>query len=262
MSTHSKPYYQLYHDWAQETLSHGQEFHPQDAYDWFDKHYPGSKSNTLTMQLGIMTVNNPSRIHHTVVRPQNGRDLFYKISKDRYRLWDPATDPTPIYRAGSATRHSQRPKTSASPQTGKSTFSNDSTNTDRQFQEFAYEKDLQNYLVRNLNQLEPGLRLYQSPDGDGVEFNAGGRRIDILATSEGGDFVVIELKVSRGYDKVLGQIQRYIAWIKRELAGDAQVRGIIVASDISDDLKLAASQARNISLCEYELHFTLKPIPD
>lgn len=48
-----------------------------------------------------------------------------------------------------------------------------------------------------------------------------------------GDLVVIELKVSRGYDRVVGQLIRYVAWIKKNLAeANQQVRGVIVAREI------------------------------
>jgi RecB family endonuclease NucS len=39
-----------------------------------------------------------------------------------------------------------------------------------------------------------------------LEFSAGDRYIDILAVDAQGSFVVIELKVSRGYDRVIGQL--------------------------------------------------------
>ena len=75
-----------------------------------------------------------------------------------------------------------------------------------------------------------------------------------------GAFVVIELKVSRGYDRVIGQLLRYMAWVKNNLADNAPVRGIIVASDISNDLKLAASLIPDAKLVEYEISFSLRPI--
>jgi hypothetical protein len=36
--------------------------------------------------------------------------------------------------------------------------------------EFAYERDLQNYLAKNLNRVEPGLRLYEEEEISGVEY--------------------------------------------------------------------------------------------
>ena len=72
--------------------------------------------------------------------------------------------------------------------------------------------------------------------------------------------MVIETKVSRAYDRVVGQILRYMGWIKENLAGDVPVRGIVVASEISEDLILATSSIENIRLVEYEISFSLKPV--
>ena len=90
--------------------------------------------------------------------------------------------------------------------------------------------------------MESGLRLYEEEGIKGIEFPVGGRFIDILAVDSSNNLVVIELKVSRGYDRVVGQLMRYVAWVKQNLAEDAQkVRGMIVARQISQDLILACS---------------------
>ncbi len=127
--------------------------------------------------------------------------------------------------------------------------------------EFAYESDLRDYLAKNLQVIEPGLKLYEEEGITGVEFPVGGRFIDILAVDLNGDFVVIELKVSRGYDRVIGQLLRYMAWIQKNQAESGQkVRGIIVAREISEDLMLACSLMPNIELFEYELSLSLKQV--
>ena len=69
---------------------------------------------------------------------------------------------------------------------------------------FAFERDLRNYLVKDFLLIQPGLHLYQKEGLTGVEFPAGGQFIDILAVDQAGVFVVVELKVSRGYDRVIG----------------------------------------------------------
>ena len=38
------------------------------------------------------------------------------------------------------------------------------------------------------------------------------------------------------------------------------VRGIIVAKEITDDLKLAASRISGVRLIEYEIEFKLRPV--
>src|SRR5262249_744493 len=161
-------------------------------------------------------------------------------------LYDPAHDPAPIY------------ETAAKPN-GPAPIKDDTEPAGSA--EFAYEADLRNYLAKNLSIIEPGLKLYQDEGITGVEFDVGGRRIDILAVDAKGSLVVIELKVSRGYDRVVGQLMRYMAWIQKNQAEPGQqVRGVIVAREISDDLLLACSLLAGVQLFEYELSLMLKPV--
>ena len=44
-----------------------------------------------------------------------------------------------------------------------------------------------------------------------VEYPVGGRFIDILPVDRNAGYVVIELKMSRGYDRTVGQLLRYMA---------------------------------------------------
>ena len=131
----------------------------------------------------------------------------------------------------------------------------------REESEFAYEKDLQKYLVKNLSVIEKGLKLYQADEVDGEEFYVAGtsRRIDILAIDKDNNFVVIELKVSRGYEKVVGQTLFYQSSIKTIFKQD-KVRAIIVAREITSELKTATHFLPDFELFEYQLSLTLTKI--
>ena len=127
--------------------------------------------------------------------------------------------------------------------------------------QFAYESHLRDFLKDNLHIIEPGLRLHRDEEDDsivGVEFDCGGRRIDILAVDTNGTYVVIELKVARGYERTVGQLLRYKSWVRKEMANGAPVRGVIIAKSISPDLKLAAEEIDRIQLFEYDLSIKLK----
>ena len=64
---------------------------------------------------------------------------------------------------------------------------------------------------------------------------------------------MIELKVSQGHDRAVGQLLRYLGWVEENLAEAPQsVRGMIVARKISEDL-LACRSVANVELYEYEL---------
>jgi Endonuclease NucS C-terminal domain len=252
MTIYDKPTKELMKEFAAAQLKPDQAFEKSAAVKWFSEHYPKIKPSTVQMHVEAMSVNAPLREHHSNVRQGSGHDLFYKIGPGQFRLWDPKSDPSPQY--GDDFRAPQKLDGEAPQERSAEDIDGDVAN------EFAAERDLRNFLEKNLSALESGLRLYQEEGLSGIEFPAGGRRIDILAVDKDGGFVVIELKVSRGYDRAVGQIMRYMAWIKKNLADGKPVRGIILASDISEDLRLAASLIVGVKLVEYELSFRLRPV--
>ena len=168
-----------------------------EAHAWFASRYPKIKAGTIDAHLAKMSTNHPSRIHYNVKSGTD--DLLFRIDTQRYRRYAPDSDPQPIYVAGNVPAVSE-PDEEATIEGAES--------------EFAYEADLRDYLARNLTLIEPGLRLYQDEDIKGIEYPVGGRFIDILAIDKDGGFVVVELKVSRGYDRVIGQLFRYVGWIR------------------------------------------------
>jgi RecB family endonuclease NucS len=158
--------------------------------------------------------------------------LFYKEGSSRFRLWDKDRDPMPRYKADIEARDKL-------PEVDQKEIDKAVRIVTEGGDTFVYEKDLQNYLARNLNHLEAGL--YEDEGLTGVEYNAGGRFIDILAIDSNGCLVVVELKVSRGYDRVIGQLLRYMGWVEANLCEGKPVRGMIVANEITEDLVLATS---------------------
>ncbi len=121
---------------------------------------------------------------------------------------------------------------------------------------FALEEQLRDYLAENLGILEPNLSLWPVENGDAVEFQVDeqgpSRRIDILAKDRSGLPVVIELKVSRGHEKTIGQALYYRARIKQRFSAE-RVRIFIVAAEISPELRAAASEVSDVLLFEYAL---------
>lgn len=126
--------------------------------------------------------------------------------------------------------------------------------------EFALEAHLRDFLAKNLDRLEPGLQLYQADGRNGVEFQVDGGRIDLLGVDHSGRLVVIELKLSQGRNKALGQLLYYMGWIDQHL-GNGPCRGFIIASDISGELATAVSRTPGVSLAEYHLNFSITQLP-
>lgn len=239
--------------WA---LKPGQVFTATRAVAWFADHYPKLKETSIRAHLVQASTNDPSRLHHRSTDASD--DLLVKVAPAQFRLYEPGRDPAPIHElvAGDVEREESLALAEAADvdEDGEATPGSS---------EFLLEKDLQRYLAENLECVEAGLKLYECDDLRGVEFEAGGgRRIDILAQDKHGAFVVLELKVSRGYDRVVGQILRYMNWVRKEMAAPGQrVRGIVVCRTMSEDLRLACSDLKDVELFEYELSVTVKKIP-
>lgn len=120
------------------------------------------------------------------------------------------------------------------------------------------EKDLENALVNNLTILEDSLNLFQPQYP--VEYEGVKGLIDILAKDKDGNFIVIELKAGIANEKVCGQILKYIALIKRNIPEAKEVRGMIIANEFDNGLKLAVSNLPNVLLKKYNINFTFEDI--
>lgn len=127
---------------------------------------------------------------------------------------------------------------------------------------FALEKHLEDFLVQNWSQTELGKKydIYEE-EGElvGQQYPTDTGEIDILAISKDKKtLLVVELKKGRVSDNVVGQIQRYMGYVKEELAEkNQQVRGVIIA--LEDDLKIkrALSVTNNIDFYRYQVSFKL-----
>jgi endonuclease len=244
MALYDKPVRLLFWDMVADiSLKKGEVLTKQQVIDWFGAKYPRVKQGTIAAHLIRLSVNAPSRHHYNAKAGED--DLFYQIDGSHFRLYDAAVDRLNLIQ-------NEEPLPEIEPEEAADTLTG---------AEFAYERDLKHFLAKNLSLVEPGLRLFEEEGITGLEFPVGGRFIDILAIDAQGNFVVIELKVSKGYDRVVGQLLRYMAWIAQNQAEPyQQVRGVIVAREISEDLRLACSRVVDVSLFEYELAVTLRRI--
>ncbi len=127
--------------------------------------------------------------------------------------------------------------------------------------EFALEKHLEDFLIANWHQTELSdeYDIFNDEEVTGQQFPTDTGPIDILAISKDkSELLIIELKKGRASDTVVGQIQRYMGYIKDEIAEDGQsVRGIIIAFDDDIKIKRALSMTNNISFYRYRVNFNL-----
>ena len=128
--------------------------------------------------------------------------------------------------------------------------------------EFAMEKHLEEFLIKNWANTPFGkhYRIYEE-DGKmiGQQYLSDTGPIDILAKSKDGKtLLVIELKKGRASDVVVGQIQRYMGYVKEELAeAGQQVKGVIIGLEADNRLKRALSVTTNVEFFAYHIDFRL-----
>lgn len=131
---------------------------------------------------------------------------------------------------------------------------------------FSLEYQLRDFLASNLSSIDFGgrkLSVYVDPAGrDGVEYPTAVGPIDILAVDETGAFFVFELKRAQSADRALGQIARYMGWVKQTIGRDKDVSGIIVSKSVSRNLKYGRTVVPNVYLFEYAVSFSVTPAHD
>jgi len=128
-------------------------------------------------------------------------------------------------------------------------FSNDdnnissSPNNDVRFA-FKFESELENFIASNLKSIDEDLTLYAK------QYRAGDGIIDLLCYDKEKNFVIIELKNTKTSDVVVGQIARYMGWVKENLIKDSnkKVKGLILTPEIDYKLEYAASILPNVEV--------------
>lgn len=126
---------------------------------------------------------------------------------------------------------------------------------------FYMEKELENFILENWEKTEFGKK-YDLIIEEGVlksqQYKTEIGPIDILAKDKiNKNFVVIELKRNQTSDDTVGQLARYMGWI-REAKGDKNVKGIIIAGTYDKKLDYALKMIPNVDVFLYEVDFHLK----
>lgn len=126
---------------------------------------------------------------------------------------------------------------------------------------FYMEKQLEDFIVENWSNTEFGKKydlIYEDGTLVSQQYKTDIGIIDILAKDKNtGSYVVIELKKNQTSDDTVGQIARYMGWIKAT-KGDIDVRGVIIAGSFDQKLHFARMMLKNIEVFSYEVNFKLK----
>lgn len=132
---------------------------------------------------------------------------------------------------------------------------------------FGLERHLHEFLRDNWDRIDLGREhvLYATAEDPeaGYEFPTEVGRIDLLARhKQHGSWLVVELKRGQSDDATVGQVLRYIGWVRRHLAEvGEEVHGMIVAREARPEMLYAVDAARDVELRLYEVSFSLKAAP-
>lgn len=246
---------------------------------YFKEHYPPEKRATnVKYEVVALSVNANSRIHYGAGKQPrktdtgNQYDRLFRRQDKRYELYSPEKhgiwEIVKDSQGNLFVQQESEPTNEDFPDMNPTSIAIHNLETELDVAEnsiasrFAMESHLRDYLAQNLkniNGMPTQLYLFSDESGAiGVEYRTPIGIIDILAKGADGAFYILELKVARGSDAVIGQVLRYMGWVRENLANGAPVYGVVVASSTSDKIKYAASEVPNILLMEYELSFALK----
>jgi hypothetical protein len=135
-------------------------------------------------------------------------------------------------------------------------------------QHFGLERHLHQFLRDNWNDIEllkEDWEIYREPGDEeaGYEYPCDVGRIDLLAKHKReARWLVIELKRGQSTDQTIGQLSRYIGWVKQHLASkDETVQGMIISRDLDRALQYALRAVPNVDVQLYEVEFRLRPAP-
>lgn len=125
---------------------------------------------------------------------------------------------------------------------------------------FYMEKQLEDFIIENWDKTEFGKKynlIIEHGELMSQQYKTDIGPIDILAKDKkDNNFVVIELKKGQTSDDTVGQIARYMGWI-REKMGDKAVKGIIIAGAYDRKLDYALKMMPNVEVFLYEVNFKL-----
>ena len=129
---------------------------------------------------------------------------------------------------------------------------------------FGLERHLHQFLLDNWDHIELGKdwAIYSEPGDEeaGYEYPCDVGRIDLLAKHKReGRWLVIELKREQSTDQTIGQLLRYMGWVRQHLAGnDESVHGMIICRETDHALHYALYAVSNVEVQLYEVEFRLR----
>jgi len=126
---------------------------------------------------------------------------------------------------------------------------------------FVIEKYFEDFLIGNWESTDLGEKydlIFENGELKSQQFKTDIGYIDLLVKEKNtGEYVVIELKRNQTSDTTVGQIMRYIGWVKTKLSPEKDVKGIIIGYSNDEKLNYAISCVNNVEIFLYRINFSL-----
>jgi len=214
---------------------------------WFGLHYPKIQASSVRAHIKGLTANDPSRHHYRVsgrtalfVRQPDKTLLPFDVTAQRDTDDDEELDDEPDAADEEALQQSS---------------------------EFVLEAHLEEFLVGNWKSIGWGrpAEIWKGPGGEsGHQLVTPVGRLDFLCCDRSTNgLIVVELKRGRPSDKVVGQVARYMGYVRTHLAEPGQpVDGLIIAHEADEPLRYAVAAIPRLRLMTYGITFQLNPVAE
>jgi hypothetical protein len=220
-----------------------------DFVTWFAERYPKIKASTVKAHVAAMTANNPNRHNSPYLAAK--APLFFRSAQGSLERFDPDVhiDEEALVDTDGGADLDDMEHNLDSPEAT----------------EFVLEAHLEEFLLGNWKSIQWGrpLELWTGLNGEtGHQFHTSVGILDFLCRDPSSHaLVVVELKRGKPSDCVVGQIARYMGWVRHHIAVSGQlVEGIIVAHDYDENLRYAAMALPGLSVFAYAVTFSLHAV--
>lgn len=128
---------------------------------------------------------------------------------------------------------------------------------------FGLERHLHDFLRDNWESTELGkewtLEVEAGEPDIGYEYPTGVGKIDLLVHSRTNkDLLVVELKRGQTSDETVGQVLRYMGWVRQHvLEQGGRVTGLVIAHSVDDKLRYALRELPDVEIRLYKVDFHL-----
>jgi len=127
---------------------------------------------------------------------------------------------------------------------------------------FQLEKHLEDFLIANWETTDLSKKydlIVEEGELKSQQYQTDIGKIDLLVKDKtSGEYVVIELKKSQTSDDTIGQVTRYMGWVKKNIPNVPSVSGIIIAGGFDKKLKYSLEMISGIKLFQYKISFSLE----